>query len=90
MKSNAMTVSKSTNEKFNFQLKPFFFLSLSTADIISSSASTEAVFNEYDSSFDDDLRNEIYPSPYNAATPTAGVQLTMLIFIVFVTFFSCL
>lgn len=77
-----------TNEKFNFQLKRKTF-SLSTADIISSSSSTESIFNEYDSHFDDDLRNEIYPSPYNAATAGSGTLTIVIMSFAFVTFFLC-
>lgn len=84
----AMQVNQQ-NEKFNFQLKRKLFFSLSTADIISSS-STESIFNEYDSRhFDDDLRNEIYPAPYNAATAGYTNILTMMSFLLFVTFFLC-
>jgi hypothetical protein len=59
-----------------------------TADIISSS-STES--NEYDSRFELDLENGIYPAPYNAGSSltvaAATMSFTFLFFRVLLQFF---
>ncbi|CAG9805751.1 unnamed protein product [Chironomus riparius] len=62
------------------------FSTPAVSDIISSSSSTES--NEYDSRFDDDQENEIYPAPFNAGSySTTIATMSFTVFIIFCRIF---